>query len=311
MSRSIWAAAGASMFAFALTPGAALAAGGGSSTARPASAHAKQSTHPRRRPEAIRRLQHSAARADAPRRAAALLAPGSGYQQAAGSGRVRALQRRLAGSGFAPGPIDGRYGPLTTHAVIGFQAAQRLRVDGLAGPETLTQLLRVTARAGARSRRAHLTPPASAAARSPRPAAARPSAPGPLLRTAQDPVVTKSLPSSPVATVPVSGGWPVFWLMLAGVTAAGGVLVGVALRRRSRVLPRRRRNISPRTLAIARLAGFRYCRDREAYVLRLVGNRFGPVLRTTPSGLRQSPPHTPRLSTVRHHWRRFQRHARS
>jgi peptidoglycan hydrolase-like protein with peptidoglycan-binding domain len=137
MSRSIWAAAGASMFAFALTPGAALAAGGGSSAARPASAHAKQNTHPRRRAEAIRRLRHSAARADAPRRAAVLLAPGSGYQQAAGSGRVRVLQRRLAGSGFAPGPIDGRYGPLTEQAVRRFQAAHGLQVDGIAGPRTL------------------------------------------------------------------------------------------------------------------------------------------------------------------------------
>jgi peptidoglycan hydrolase-like protein with peptidoglycan-binding domain/DNA invertase Pin-like site-specific DNA recombinase len=147
MSRSIWAAAGASMFAFALTPGVALAAGGGSSAARPASAHAKQDTHPRRRPGAIKRLRHLAARADAPRHVAVLLAPGSGYQQAAGSGRVRVLQRRLAGSGFAPGPIDGRYGPLTTQAVERFQGAHGLTVDGLVGPRTLAALS-ATASAG-------------------------------------------------------------------------------------------------------------------------------------------------------------------
>jgi peptidoglycan hydrolase-like protein with peptidoglycan-binding domain len=68
------------------------------------------------------------------------LAPGSGYQQAAGSGRVRALQRRLAGMGFAPGPIDGRYGPLTTGAVERFQAALGLTVDGISGRQTLTAL---------------------------------------------------------------------------------------------------------------------------------------------------------------------------
>jgi peptidoglycan hydrolase-like protein with peptidoglycan-binding domain len=69
-----------------------------------------------------------------------LLALGSGYQQAAGLGRVRVLQRRLAGLGFAPGPIDGRYGPLTERAVQRFQAAHGLRVDGIAGPSTLAAL---------------------------------------------------------------------------------------------------------------------------------------------------------------------------
>jgi DNA-binding NarL/FixJ family response regulator/peptidoglycan hydrolase-like protein with peptidoglycan-binding domain len=69
-----------------------------------------------------------------------LLAPGSGYQQAAGSGSVRALQRRLARLGLAPGPIDGRYGPLTTQAVERFQAAHRLPVDGVVGPRTRSAL---------------------------------------------------------------------------------------------------------------------------------------------------------------------------
>jgi peptidoglycan hydrolase-like protein with peptidoglycan-binding domain len=68
------------------------------------------------------------------------LAPGAGYQQAAGSGGVRVLQRRLAGLGFAPGPIDGRYGPLTSQAVERFQSASGLIVNGIVGAHTLRAL---------------------------------------------------------------------------------------------------------------------------------------------------------------------------
>jgi peptidoglycan hydrolase-like protein with peptidoglycan-binding domain len=66
----------------------------------------------------------------------ALLAKGAGYAQAAGSQRVRALQRRLRLAGAAPGPLDGRFGPLTEAAVVGFQRAQGLAVDGLVGAQT-------------------------------------------------------------------------------------------------------------------------------------------------------------------------------
>jgi Putative peptidoglycan binding domain len=61
------------------------------------------------------------------------LYPGAGYQQAGGSIEVRELQHRLAGAGFAPGPIDGRDGPLTTRAVERFQRVHRLHVDGIVG----------------------------------------------------------------------------------------------------------------------------------------------------------------------------------
>jgi peptidoglycan hydrolase-like protein with peptidoglycan-binding domain/TPR repeat protein len=70
-----------------------------------------------------------------------VLFPGDGYTSG-GSAPVRALQRRLAAAGFSPGPIDGRYGPLTERAVIRFQTARRLRVDGIAGPQTLGRLER-------------------------------------------------------------------------------------------------------------------------------------------------------------------------
>jgi len=68
------------------------------------------------------------------------LAVGSGYLDPHGSQLVRALQRRLAWAGYAPGPIDGRYGALTEQAVTRFQADHGLSVDGIAGPATLAAL---------------------------------------------------------------------------------------------------------------------------------------------------------------------------
>ncbi len=70
----------------------------------------------------------------------AVLALGSGYSSRHGSALVRALQRRLAGLGDPPGPIDGRYGPLSEQAVIRFQATHGLQVDGIAGPRTFAAL---------------------------------------------------------------------------------------------------------------------------------------------------------------------------
>ena len=68
------------------------------------------------------------------------LAPGDGEARPGGSAAVSALQRRLAGLGFAPGPIDGRYGPHTEQAVMRLQGAHGLPADGIAGPQTLAAL---------------------------------------------------------------------------------------------------------------------------------------------------------------------------
>jgi len=73
-----------------------------------------------------------------------ILYPGAGYL-GGGARDVRGLQRQLRRDGFGPGPIDGRYGPLTERAVRRFQAAHGLRVDGVAGPQTFGELQRVAA----------------------------------------------------------------------------------------------------------------------------------------------------------------------
>jgi peptidoglycan hydrolase-like protein with peptidoglycan-binding domain len=84
---------------------------------------------------------HAGAASSRPARPApVVLALGSGYAAPTGAPRVRVLQRRLAGLGFAPGPVDGRYGPLTAAAVTQFQRDRGLEVDGIAGPQTAAAL---------------------------------------------------------------------------------------------------------------------------------------------------------------------------
>ena len=69
-----------------------------------------------------------------------VLARGSGYSDGRDAALVRSLQRRLDNAGYTPGPVDGRYGPRTEHAVELFQSADGLSVDGIAGPITLAVL---------------------------------------------------------------------------------------------------------------------------------------------------------------------------
>jgi 1,2-diacylglycerol 3-beta-glucosyltransferase len=63
------------------------------------------------------------------------LAPGAGFDGLHRAAVAR-LQQRILRLGYAPGPIDGLYGPLTTGAVRRLQAANRVAVDGIAGPVT-------------------------------------------------------------------------------------------------------------------------------------------------------------------------------
>ena len=53
---------------------------------------------------------------------------------------VDVVQEALADLGFDPGPIDGRFGPMTLSAVLAFQRALGLQIDGLVGPQTYTRL---------------------------------------------------------------------------------------------------------------------------------------------------------------------------
>src|SRR5215211_435513 len=66
----------------------------------------------------------------------AVLSRGAGYAVEGGSQPVRELQRRLLRGGYAPGPVDGLYGPLTEGAVRRYQRTHRLAVDGVVGPQT-------------------------------------------------------------------------------------------------------------------------------------------------------------------------------
>lgn len=57
---------------------------------------------------------------------------------------VTELQKRLSQLGYVVGPIDGKFGPKTQAAVRRFQKERGLKVDGIAGPQTVKELKRLT-----------------------------------------------------------------------------------------------------------------------------------------------------------------------
>ncbi len=139
-----------------------------------------------------------------------LLRAGAGYGGAQGSPAVREVQRLLRRVGYRPGPIDGRYGPLTRSAVQWFQIKHGLPPTGAVGPAELALLrLRADGRSTDRLRGVRLR----TAVRAP----AHPAAPEPAL------------------VLPAGGGPPVLPVLLAaallGLLAAGGVVL--AQQRRS------------------------------------------------------------------------------
>jgi peptidoglycan hydrolase-like protein with peptidoglycan-binding domain len=58
---------------------------------------------------------------------------------------VRCLQSRLNALGYDAGPVDGWFGPMTRAAVVRYQRAQGLEVDGIVGRQT-ARSLRIWAR---------------------------------------------------------------------------------------------------------------------------------------------------------------------
>ena len=67
---------------------------------------------------------------------AAPLELGSGFGAGRDVRRVKTLQRSLRRLGWAPGPVDGLFGPRTESAVRRFQTGRGLTPDGVAGPAT-------------------------------------------------------------------------------------------------------------------------------------------------------------------------------
>lgn len=53
---------------------------------------------------------------------------------------VTKIQTRLKNWGYYQGSVDGIYGKKTENAVINFQKKNNLRIDGIAGPETLAAI---------------------------------------------------------------------------------------------------------------------------------------------------------------------------
>ncbi len=53
---------------------------------------------------------------------------------------VEEVQKLLRAKGFDPGSIDGVFGPRTKAAVVAFQMANNVIVDGIVGPQTLARL---------------------------------------------------------------------------------------------------------------------------------------------------------------------------
>lgn len=54
---------------------------------------------------------------------------------------VKELQTNLKTLGFDPGAVDGHYGPKTEGAVMKFQGAYGLRIDGIAGAKTQAKIM--------------------------------------------------------------------------------------------------------------------------------------------------------------------------
>jgi len=86
------------------------------------------------KPPASSAPRSSAPRSSAPSSSASVL------RQGARGSEVVQLQNQLAKLRYDVGPVDGRFGPSTRHAVIAFQKVNGLTRDGIVGPKTWAAL---------------------------------------------------------------------------------------------------------------------------------------------------------------------------
>jgi len=62
------------------------------------------------------------------------------YQPQSTDSRDIQIQKALANAGFYKGNIDGKIGPMSKQAIMDFQKANSLKVDGVVGPQTWGEL---------------------------------------------------------------------------------------------------------------------------------------------------------------------------
>ena len=166
-------------------------------------------------------------------RQAALIVPGAGYSAPHGSARVRAIQHRLLRAGERPGPVDGRYGPLTEAAVERFQGSRGLAVDGIVGDSTTRKLDRFATVSHQRPQ-AHAQPSETPAV-TPKPSAEATPKPGdhggsaPPEKAAPTAIRDRSGSGLP--------GW--FAVLAAGIALLSAGALAVVLARRRRTAKRR------------------------------------------------------------------------
>jgi hypothetical protein len=179
---------------------------------------------------------------------AGLLARGAGYGSPGGSKLVRGLQGRLSKLGHEPGPIDGLLGPVTEGAILRFQQARGLTVDGVVGPQTKAKLvgLRVE-RPGRASKPRGKRPPADTSEPSPSPG----PSPSPSIQSPPSAAPQPSPESEP------SEGIAPAYAALLGALAAGLLLLALwaATARRTRRSSPERPAESPKTGATRLNAG--------------------------------------------------------
>jgi peptidoglycan hydrolase-like protein with peptidoglycan-binding domain len=154
---------------------------------------------------------------------AGLLSHGAGYGTPGGSKLVRGLQARLRNLGHDPGPVDGLLGPLTEGAILRFQRARGLAVDGVVGPQTKASLVgRGVERAGPPSKPRDKRQPADTSEPKPSVGPSPLANPGPSTESPRS-AAPSAAPKPPVAGEPSEGIAPTYAALL------GGLVVGLLL----------------------------------------------------------------------------------